>query len=294
MGFYPNTASADTITVAQALQNPTVIEERIAELASKNLIIDSLFTEGGEVAGGAVVYSQLTEKHLHTTDVAERMPGDEYPVVYAEEPEPLLARVRDFGGKFSISDEAKRRNLSVDFDNQVTRLSNTVARKVNANAVATLQAAPIPTLANYSAEAAWDRIVVGGTTAQNTDPRQHPTALFADAQAHADETELDITYKTLLVNPRERAALRAAYGLNLADLLTSFDLTLVSSNHVDAGTAYLVDPGKVGFVRYEEPLTVTTWRDEHHRLEWVQAYALPVVGVTMPDAAVKLTGLGTV
>lgn len=290
MGFYPRTAPDETITVAQALQNPTVIEERVAEVASKNLLVDTLFTPGGEVAGGAVVYSQLTKKHLYTSDVAERAPGDEYPVVYADEPEPLLAKVRDYGGKFAVSDEAKRRNLSVDFDNSVTRLANTVARKINANAVATLEAAPVPTLANFTG-GDWASLVVNGNATQNTDPREHPTALFAHAQAMADELELDITYSTLLLNPAERAHLRAAYGVELGAMLDAFDLTLVASNHVPAGTGYLVDPGKVGFIRYEEPLTVTTWRDEHHRQTWVQSFALPIMGVTMPDAAVKLAGL---
>lgn len=64
--FYPAHADYDNgvISVDQALNDPTVIEQRVADVAGKNLIVDSIFTEGGEVSGGTVIYSRITEKHL--------------------------------------------------------------------------------------------------------------------------------------------------------------------------------------------------------------------------------------
>lgn len=296
MPFYPGSADYRDgfITVSDALVNPTSIEQRIAEVASKNLLVDTLFTTGGEVSGGAVIYSSITEKHLFTTDVADRQPGDEYKVVYSERPEAQLAKVQDFGGKFAVSDEAKRRNQSVDFDNDVTMLSNTIVRKLNARAIETLEAgtkAPNAGKSIGAVGAEWDKLILDGDPAKITAPQMRPTAHFAIAQSMADDLEMGIRYSKLLVNPLDHASLKIAYADRLTDVLDAFELELISSVHVPAGTAYLVDPGKVGFVRYEEPLTVTTFRDEHHRQTWVQAYCMPVMGVTNPNAVCTIKGI---
>lgn len=293
MPFYPGSADYrdGLITINEALNNPTSIEQRIAEVAKDNLLVDALFTPGGEVTGGAVIYSSITEKHLFTSDVADRQPGDEYKVVYAERPEARLAKVQDFGGKFAVSDEARKRNLTVDFDNDVTMLTNTIVRKINANAISTLEAAiatgEVKTLATAKP---WNTVSLAGDPATISPTFERPTADFANAQQMADELDLGIQYTKLLVNPIDHANLKIIYAEHLKDVLEAFGLEVLSSVHVPSGTAYLVDPGKVGFVRYEEPLTVTTWRDEAHRQTWVQGYAMPVMGVTTPNAVCVIKG----
>jgi len=295
MPIYPGhlAQSGNLITVDQALNAPTVITERLAELIEPNLLVDKVFSGSGQaVQGGGVIYSQITEKHLYTDiDVKDRAPGDEYPVVYSERPEPRLARVQDFGGKFAITDEARRRNQSVDFDNDVTKLSNTITRKLNQRAIETLEAGLAALDDNGEVKGhSWGALNFEGTTGV-TKSADRPTADFAAAQLAADKDDLGITYKLVLVNPAEKAALATAYGKDLADVLSSFDLELFSSLHIPAGTAYMVDPGQVGFVDYEEQLTTTTWRDEEHRQMWVQSYAMPVMGVTNPRAIRRITGI---
>ena len=293
MPFYPGSADYrdGLITIKDALTNPTSIEQRIAEIAEKNLLVDSLFTSGGEVTGGAVIYSSITEKHLYTSDIADRQPGDEYKVVYAERTEARLAKVQDFGGKFAVSDEARKRNLTVDFDNDVTMLTNTIVRKINANAIGTLEAAietgEVKTLA---VTAPWDTVTLDGNPANISPSPERPTADFAHAQQMADELEMGIQYTKLLVSPSVHATLKVIYAERLQDVMDAFGLEILSSVHMPAGKAYLVDPGKVGFVRYEEPLTVNTWRDEAHRQTWVQGYAMPVMGVTNPNAVCVING----
>lgn len=95
----------------------------------------------------------------------------------------------------------------------------------------------------------------------------------------------------LLVHPTQKAALRTAYGKDMDDVLKSSGLTLESTLHIPNGEAYLVDPGKVGFVDYEENLTTKTWDDPAHRKSWVQSYCMPVMGVTNPRAVRRITGL---
>ena len=96
MSFYPGEATINDglLTVDAALNDPTHIEQRIADIVQPSLLADHMFTTGGDVQGGAVIYSRTTEKHLFTeNDVADRNPGDEYPVVYAEQPASEIARV---------------------------------------------------------------------------------------------------------------------------------------------------------------------------------------------------------
>ncbi|MDN6408331.1 MAG: major capsid protein [Corynebacterium casei] len=295
MPFYPGHADYDNgiISVDQALNDPTVIEQRVADIAEKDLLVSSIFAEGGEVTGGTVIYSKITEKHLYTeNDVTDRQPGDEYAVVYAEQPQSQLARVRDFGGKFPVSDENRKRNNAIDFDNDTTRLANTIVRKVNRVAVETLDAA---VAAGDTTELAvlnnWGAVQLDGATP--TAPGERPHAAIADIFALAESKELGIEYTRMLVSPTTRATLRTIYGTGLKDMLDDFGLELISTTFVDSGTAYLIDPQSAGFVRYEESLTVHNWRDEAHRQTWVQGYAMPVMGITLPAAVATITGFNS-
>jgi hypothetical protein len=296
MPFYPGAIdySDGLISVDQALNSPEIIEQRIADIISENLLVDTLFTEGGTVDGGAVIYSKITEKHLFTeNDVADRNPGDEYPVVYAARPEPELARVQDFGGKFAVSDEARKRNRTIELDNDTTVLSNTITRKLNRRAIETLSAAVDASDDVYqiAASVPWTETTATGNPANLTNPRALPHATFALAAARVSRLDLGITYTKLLVGPDTHADLRITYGKDLTTVLSDFGLEIVESNYVPVGEAYLVDPGKVGFVQYEEPLTVKTWDDPEHRQTWVQGYAMPVMGVTLPAALTVIKGV---
>ncbi|AJE33692.1 hypothetical protein B842_09215 [Corynebacterium humireducens NBRC 106098 = DSM 45392] len=293
MSFYPGRADYNNgvISVDQALNDPTIIEQRVAEIAGKNLIVDSVFAEGGEVTGGTVIYSKITEKHLFTeNDVANRQPGDEYPVLYTARPEAQLARVQDFGGKFAVSDEARKRNNSIDFDNDTTRLANTIARKINRVAISTLDAV-INAGENVQLviDTPWHETLVDGATP--TPPMDRPHYHIAGVFALAENLELGIEYKRLLVNPMTRANLRGIYGTGLKAMLDDYGLEMISSPYVASDKAFLVDPNNAGFVRYEEGLTVSTWRDEQHRQDWVQGYAVPVMGVTLPAAVATIHGI---
>ncbi|PAY24653.1 hypothetical protein CEY15_02330 [Dietzia natronolimnaea] len=293
MPLYPGHTdlNGNLITVDEALNHPTVITERLADLTFDTVLVDKVFgTVGQPVTGGAVIYSQTTEKHLFVEGVADRKPGDEYPVIFSEKPDAQLARVQDFGGKFPVTDEARRRNNSIDFDNAVTRLANTITRKLNSRAIETLEAA-LGTLDDGGEIAGhpWTDLALDGATP--TPASERPTADLAAAQLAADEDELGITYSMLLVHPRQRAALATAYGERLKAVMDAAGMTLASTTQVPAGTAYVVDPGTVGFVDYEMPLTSETWDDREHRQTWVQSYAMPVMGVTSPRSVRKLTGL---
>ena len=297
MPLYPGNADYNDgrITVDAALNSPEVIEQRIASIADEKSLLNDIFTEGTAPEGGAVIYARATRDNLFPDgDVSPRLPGDEYNVVQPRRPEDRLAKVEDFGAKVAVTDEARRRNRAVDFDNAVTQLANTVIRKINRRAAETVAAVIAEggdDLHQVQASAQWSELLAHGPEASLSNPRELPGANFATLAAKAEEDQLGIEYKTLLVSPAAKSELRNIYGPKLGDLLTDLGLTMKTSVDIPAAHAYLIDPGKFGFVSFEDHLTVETWRDEHHRQTWIQTHAGPVMGATMPGALAVVNGI---
>lgn len=277
------------LTADVALQQPTIVRNRIAELADSQILLPKLFRHlGGQVTGGGMLYSVVQASDFFTSDVEKRAPRAEYKVVEGVDPEPKLALVEDWGGKFQVAQEEIRRNNISYLDQQTVQLANTISRKLDVRAVQELQAAPIATVA---ASKSWDDLVTVGPLTDITESADRPTAHFAQAQELADLDELGVTLDTLLVHPNQARALKVAYAQDLDSVLKSSGLTMFSNPRIPAGTAYLVEAGAVGTVGFEEPLTTEVWEDKTTRSWWVQAFVVPALAVDRPYAAKKLTGL---
>lgn len=286
------TLTGTTLTVDLALIQPNRITQRIADITLQRFIVDRIFSSSGQtVAGGAVIYDQAVSNQLYTSrDVEHRMPGDEYPIVGGVRLAPLVAAVEDWGGKFFVTDEARRRNQVSYFDNQVTQLANTIVRKVNQRAIGTVEAtltamSGAQTIIGHN----WSAVIEQGSSA--TPFTGYPQADFAAAQLLADQKELGVRYDLWLINPQERAQLGIIYGQNLNLLLESQGIELFATNRVPAGVAYAVAKGQVGFLDYEQGLQTESWREQKTKRTWVQSSVLPVMGITNPFSIAKITGL---
>ncbi|MEJ9080765.1 major capsid protein [Gordonia malaquae] len=286
------TVTGNQLTVDLALKQPGRITKRIADLTLQKFIVDRIFASSGTtVASGAVIYDQVTRNELYTDrDVEERAPGTEYAIVGSDRGQPNVAKSEDWGGKIWISDEAVRRNDKVHFDNQVTSLANTIVRKVNTRAVATLEAA-IAGLGGAGVVPGhdWSNVTLSGTSP--TPNNERPFADFAGVQLAADVEELGVVYDLWLINPQEKHNLKIAYGPDLDEILKDSGLELFDSNRVPAGTAYGVARQQVGFLDYEQGLATETWREQATKRNWVQSSVLPIMGVTNPYSIKKITGL---
>lgn len=287
----PPTLSGNVLTVDTALAQPTRITRRIMDLTLQKFIVDRIFSTGGSVSGGSVVYDQATTNELYTDREVERVgPGDEFPVVGSQRPTPKVALVEKWGGKFFITDEARARNDITFFNNQVTQLSNTIVKRVNTNAIATLEAA-ITALGGGGTFVGhnWGTVVTGGSSQTNNSG--WPAADLAQAQYLADVDELGVTYDLWIVNPKQRLQLAITYGAALDDVLSSYGIEVFASNRVANGTAYAVARGQVGEIRVEKALGTETWREEKTQRTWVQSDVRPVMYVTNPYSIKKVTGL---
>lgn len=282
--------SGRRLSVDTALKQPTTIRNRIAQLADDQILLPKLFRQlGGRVEGGGMLYSVLAASDFFTSEVEKRSPRTEYRVVESPDPDPQLAVVEDWGGKFQVGQEQIIRNDVSYLDQQVTQLSNTVSRKLDTRAVEVITAAV--TGANVVAGHNWSTVKTVGPAAELTASTELPTADLSAAQLASDLQELGVKHDLLIVHPNQAHALRVAYGDQLQAMLDSVGLQLFSNPRIAAGTAWCVEAGAVGTVGFESPLTVDVWESKETRSWWVQAYVVPAMAVDRPYAAKKLTGL---
>jgi hypothetical protein len=285
----PTVDSQGVVSVSLLLQNPTRVTRQVLDLTSGRFIADRVFRSGGGVTGGAVIYDVVQAGSLPdytVRDVEEVTPGAEFPIVSGVVPVPFVALVRKYGGKVFITDEARDRNDVGRFNQEVQKLANTVVRKVNRIALATLTAdTNIPTMASISWRTA------PNPNGDAVDLSLTPWATFVTVNNRANALELGITYNLAILNPQELLRLQISYGPNLQAMLASAGYSLYSSADVAAGTAWFVSEGDVGQMKVEKAYSTETFREEKTERTWVQGSVRPVHFVDNPEAAVKVTGL---
>lgn len=283
--------SGNNLTVDVMLKEPTRINAYLSNIALKNYFAERIFTNGGGVSGGALVYTQLTSNDLFPSRGAQRVaPGAEFPEVTFDRPAPLTAQVEKLGGKFRVTNEARDRNDLSMIQNEGIKLGNDIQRQLHARALAELDASitSIGSAVQLTATSWGDAAALTLTTTANN---LLPASDFATLRKMAATTEFGVDYNLLIVNPQERANFEIIYGGNGAAVLAANGMSMVVSNQVTAGTAYAVAEGQVGQVRYEQPLMTETWNAPEVQSTWVQASVRSVFAVTNPYSVIRLSGL---
>lgn len=282
--------AGNALTVDLMLKEPTRINAYLSDLALKHYFAERIFTNGGTVQGGALVYTQLTSNDLFPTRAAQKVaPGAEFPEVTFDRPEPKTAQVEKLGGKYRVTDEARDRNDLSVIQNESVKLGNDITRQLHARALAELEA---------SITAIGSDLQITGTswadatalTLSTENKAALPAADLAEIRKRAELKEIGTNYNLLVLHPNEFANLSIIYG-DAEAWLRSQGFGVAVSNVVTAGTAYAVQEGMVGQVRYEQPLRTVTYRDESTESTWVQASIRSVFAVTNPYNALKITGL---
>jgi hypothetical protein len=283
--------SGNSLTVDVMLKEPTRINAYLSNIALKKYFAERIFTNGGGVQGGALVYSQLTSNDLFPTRGAQQIaPGAEFPEVTFDRPAPLTAQVEKLGGKFRVTDEARDRNDLSLIQNEGVKLANDIVRQLHARAIAELDAS-IATVGSAVQMTATSWSDAAALTFNSTANSLLPAADFAEIRRRADAAEFGTDFNLLIVNPAEAASFSVIYGDKAPAMLQAWGFEMISSNVVAAGTAYAVQEGMVGQVRYEQPLRTVSYRDDSKESNWVQASVRSVFAVTNPYNAIKLTGL---
>lgn len=288
----PPVVTGNNITVDMALQQPTRITRMIMDLTLQRFVADQVFASGGGVTGGAVIYDTVQANELYSSRDIERVsPGGEFPIITSDRLAPKVAEVEKWGGKVFITDEARDRNDSVLFANQIRQLGNTMVRKINARTIAELEAAVAANTRTIVGRN-WATVTATGPDAGQTTAQNMPARDLALAVRQADTEELGVVYDTWLLNPQEYSNLIIAYGgAGLSQLLGATRNSVYVSNRVTPGTAYCLAARQVGQMRIEKAMASETWREQSTERTWVQTSVRPLFFVDNPFAVLKFTGL---
>ena len=290
------TISGTTMTVDFMLKQPQRITRMIQDMTLQRFVADRIFSSGGGVVGGAVVYDSVEANDLYLERDVERVsPGAEFPIVTSARRVPGVAEVEKWGGKVWISDEARDRNDSLMFTNQLRQLGNTIVRKINARAIQVLEAmftaySARVVVSRSQASGGWDAVTpYGGTPSA---PGVWPAADFAYAAEISETDELGIRYDLWILNPGNYTDLLVLYGGDgIQELLTTLGLEIYVTNRMTLNSAYVVASGQVGQMRLEQPLGTETWREPNRQRSWVQSSVRPLMFCDNRFAALKFTNL---
>lgn len=283
--------TGSTVTVETMLNQPTRITRYLSDIRLRNYISPYIFSSPGGVEGGAVVYDQLTLNDLFPTrDVQQVAPGAEFPNLTSDNPVPKTASVEKHGGKFFVTDEAKRRNDGGVIQREGRKIMNAMVRRQDSRSVAILDASISGIGSQTVVGLNWNTVVTGGSSQSNASA--WPAADFSKVQLLADTQELGVQFDTWLVNPVQLAQFKLVYGDDFNDVLAAYGIeNMVASNRIAAGTAYVLEAGQPGEIRAEKPLSTETWREAKRQRTWVQTDAAFVAYITDPYSVVKVTGL---
>jgi hypothetical protein len=288
----PPTMSGTDLTVDVMLQQPTRVTAFLMDLTLARFLLDRLFSSAGGVTGGAVVYDVIVANDIFLLrDVEPVAPGTEFPTVTSIRRVPKVATVEKFGGRFWTSYEARDRNDQVAFRNELTRLGNTIVRKLNQLAITAVTNAVAANggMSNYVGNN-WETAIPKG--ANPTPPPLTPGADFSKPQMLADIAELGIQFNVMLVNPAQLNSLRLFYDDGLERMLSDMGYDeLYASNRVPTGSSFAVAEGQLGELRVEQPLQTQTWNEPERERIWTQSSVRPVMYVQNPFAVMQISGV---
>jgi hypothetical protein len=291
--YAPAGVAGTELTLDFLLADPRRVTRTLSSLILQRYYVDRIFSAAGPPGGGAVLYEQRTENDLFAErDVEAVEPGSSFPVVTFERGAPLTAQVEKFGGKFPVTDEARRRNQSGRVTRALGQLANTIQRKVQQRALSELAAA-ITAHGRTSVGTSWGDAT--GVTAGAATPAGSPIADLTQVEMSNEVLELGYSYDFAIMNPQEWRNLRLASGGSGASaraLLADSGITDIwVTNRKAAGSVYWLAQRQVGELGYEVPLSTETWRDpEGKQQDWYQSFVLPIVYVTDPFAILETTG----
>lgn len=288
----PPTVTGTSITVDIMLRQPSRITRMIMDMTLQKFVADRIFSSGGGVTGGAVVYDSVEANDLYTSRDVERVsPGAEFPIITSARRVPGVAEVEKWGGKVWISDEARDRNDSLLFTNQLRQLGNTIVRKINARAMQVLAAMftayPSRVIASPNN---WATVTPYG--AGPTPPVNWPAQDFAKAAEIAETDEMGIRFDLWILNPTDYTNLLVLYGGDgIQELLATLGLEIYVTNRQPAGIATVVAQRQVGQMRTEQPLGTETWREPNRQRTWVQSSVRPLMFCDNRFAALQFTSI---
>lgn len=286
----PPTVSGQFITVSMFLNDPVRVQRAIENITNLRFVADVILSQGPAIPGGSVLYDQITTQGqiFLDRDVEEIEPGADFPLLNGLEQGPLVAIARKYGGEVFITYEDERRDRRDKLGRRLTQLRNTIVRKVDRIAMATVRAAPI---IQQTASGSWltsaTDIVRDIAVAKNAITRQElgyfpDTALVNDDQELAMQVDKDI--RDALPRELQDGLIRTG---NVGRIM---GLDFIATSQVLPGEVIVLQRKTAGSISDEIPLYTRPIRDERAERVYLHGARLPAVYITDPKSIVRITG----
>lgn len=293
----PPSISNTSITVDTALNNPTRITRTVAELAMQKFFADRIFSVGGGVEGGAVLFERpnpIATDLWAERDVQEVAPGEEFPIMSFIRGVPMITRPKKIGGKWFMTREARKRNDTALLSRYIRQTANTIRRKTEQIAIAELNAV-IASETRTSSGQSW--ATAAAVTWQNRSGTNQPLTDIMAAQLLIELEERGHELNSAVLHPNQMLSLAETYQPNgVKAALSSVGITeYYVTPRQTAGKVKLYERGQVGEWRNEFPLTQETEEEGvasgGRQRTWYQWSISPVMFVLDQFAIVELTGV---
>jgi hypothetical protein len=285
------TLSGTVISVDLMLQEPTRVTRYISDTDADELLRGTASSPTpAECLAARCSTTSSPRTICSRRDVAERGAGRGVPDRHVR-PSSRAGAGREVRWKvLRVTDEARDRNNLTAIASEASKLGNDIRDQLHTRALAELDAniAAIGSDVQVTGTSWADAAALTLTTTANN---LLPATDFAELNKRAANQRLGTMYNLWIVNPQEAMNFDIIYGGNAATVLARYGVDMIATPLVAAGTAYAVQEGRVGQVRYEQPLQTTTTREELKEATWVKSSVRSVYAVTNPYNAVKITGL---
>jgi hypothetical protein len=261
------TISGTTITVDDLLQEPERITRDVAELSMQRFYMDRVFSAGGGVTGGALLFEQpnpLATDLYGDREPKEVAPGAVFPLQTFQRGVPLLARPKKIGNKWPVTKEARKRNDTSYIQRQIVQTGNTIRRRIENMGIAELSAV-ITNQSRFMTGTDWS--TYAGTANVSRTGITGPVADIMAAFAFVDLEERGHSMDSLILHPTNAMeAMQAFPGMPLTQIFGQADgaengmsiRNVFVTPRYTLGRALMFEAGQVGTWRNEFPLEEET------------------------------------
>lgn len=293
------TFSGDNETISRFLNSPSLVARRVQELTQNRFVADVLLSGRTDVSGGAITYD--VDEDLYTVRAISAVsPGGEYDITTIANGTPQVAKVTKWGQDTIVYDEAIKRQNFGAVEKGLTKLSNTVVKKVDAISLSLIASTVTATQAVTSG--AWS---VSGTAAILRDimlAKAKVTALNKGYDPNVLVVD-DITWAYLASDDKVMSARGredSANSIYSGNFPTIAGLTVLPTPNIPGGSgAWLIDTNALGGIADEDlgggyigtNVQSKVMREDKTDGWRLRARRVCVPYVTEPGAGIKITGI---
>jgi hypothetical protein len=303
----PAAINGDLITISRFLNNPTVVQRRVRDLALNRFLGDVLLTGRYETSGGSLLYEQNESQYTNRPPESVA-PGAEYPRSSATPGPAALAAVTKWGQDVPITDEHIHRYGRRAVDVSLQKIVNYMTKQVDSICLAAIAAAVTQTQAPAGGANGWttstSKDILLDIMLAEAKVTGQDQGYVADTLVTTDEGFARIVADQKIISGLGREIVGSPTLTGSVPMIGG--LRILASNNLPAGVKALVlDSSMLGGLAYErlespeyqgDPANgVETWtrRDPDANDQWLVRGRRPIVPVVQePNAGCVITTTG--